>query len=59
MAKAEKVPPKAKRKLTKKAQAERFKETARELGCDESPDALEKAFGQLNIQLPRKDLSPK
>jgi len=48
MAKAEKAPsPKANRKLSKKEQAERFKETARELGCDESPDALDSAFSKI------------
>jgi hypothetical protein len=48
MAKAGKPGQKPKSKLTKKEQAERFKQTARELGCDESPSALNDAFGQIN-----------
>lgn len=49
MAKAEKAPaPKPSRKLTKKEQAERFKQTARELGCNEFPSALSDAFGQID-----------
>ena len=36
MAKAEKAAPKPKRKLSNKKQSERFKQTARDLGCDES-----------------------
>jgi FixJ family two-component response regulator len=47
MAKAEKAP-KPSRKLTKKEQSERFKQTARELGCDESPGAMDRAFGQID-----------
>ena len=47
MAKAAKAAQKPKRKLSNKEQAERFKETARELECDESPDALDKAFGSI------------
>jgi hypothetical protein len=42
---------KQKNKLTQKEQSERFKKTARELGCDESKDALERAFEKI---LPRK-----
>lgn len=49
MANAENAPQKPNRKPPKKKQAERFKETARELGCDESPGALERAFGRLSI----------
>jgi hypothetical protein len=55
MAKAEKPVPKPKRKLTKKEQSERFKETARELGCDDSPDALDRAFASLDTQKVLKD----
>jgi hypothetical protein len=45
MARADtKIKPKAKARVTDKAQSERFKKTARELGCDESEDALERAF---------------
>ncbi len=32
------------KKLTQKEQSERFRQTARELGCDESEGALELAF---------------
>jgi hypothetical protein len=52
MAKAAKAVPKPKRKLTKKEQAERFRATARELACDESPDALDKAFDRLEPRRP-------
>ncbi len=38
---------KQKNKLTQKEQSERFKKTARELGCDESKDALERAFEKI------------
>jgi hypothetical protein len=30
-----------------KEQSERFKKTARELGCDEIPGALDRAFGKI------------
>jgi hypothetical protein len=50
MAKAEKVAPKPKHKLTKKEQSERFKQTARELGCDETEGALEKAFEKIDTK---------
>jgi hypothetical protein len=35
------------KKLTQKEQSERFRKTARELGCDESEDALERAFEKI------------
>jgi hypothetical protein len=38
---------KAKPKLTDKEQSERFIETARELGADESVEAFERAFAQI------------
>jgi hypothetical protein len=41
MAKADKPKPK---KIPDKDQAERFKETARQLGVDETGEAFEKAF---------------
>lgn len=41
-----KVRPKRK-KLTQKEQSERFRQTARKLGCDESEDALERAFTKI------------
>ena len=49
MAKKAGVPKKAKPKpkLTDKEQSERFKETARELGVDESGERFEKAFKEL------------
>lgn len=34
-------------KLTKAEQRRRFKETARELECDEDPKAFEKAFAKV------------
>ena len=43
MAKAEKSP-KPEPKLSKKAQYERFVETARKLGADESVEAFDEAF---------------
>jgi hypothetical protein len=47
MARADtKLKPKHK-KLTQKEQSERFRQTARELGCDESEDALERAFKKI------------
>ncbi len=38
---------KPKPKLTDKAQSERFRQTARELGCDESEGALGRAFAKI------------
>jgi hypothetical protein len=38
---------KQKNKLTHKEQSKRFRKTARELGCDESEDALERAFEKI------------
>jgi hypothetical protein len=35
------------KKDSAKAQSARFKETARALGCDETPGALDRAFGKL------------
>jgi len=34
-------------KQTAKDQADRFKKTAREIGCDETPGALDRAFGKI------------
>lgn len=51
MAKAEK--PKAKLKpkpkFTDKAQSERFKETARKLGVEETGEAFDRAFGKVVV----------
>ncbi|MGH6818670.1 MAG: hypothetical protein ACREC1_07870 [Methylovirgula sp.] len=47
MAKAVKPREKQKKKADKK-QSERFKETARELGCDESKGALDRAFEKID-----------
>lgn len=41
---------KAKPKLTDKEQSERFKQTARELGVDESGESFEKAFRKVVTQ---------
>jgi hypothetical protein len=47
MARADtKLKPKRK-KLTQKEQSERFRQIARELGCDESEDALDRAFEKI------------
>jgi hypothetical protein len=35
------------KKLCQKEQSQRFKQTARELGCDESQGALDKAFEKI------------
>lgn len=35
------------KKLTQKEQSERFRQTARELGCDESEGVLERAFEKI------------
>jgi hypothetical protein len=55
MARADtKLNPKRKN-MTQKEQSERFKKTARELGCDESEDALERAFGKIDPRKLSKD----
>jgi hypothetical protein len=43
------------KKLTQKEQSERFRETARKLGCDESEGALDRAFEM--IVAPRRPTS--
>jgi hypothetical protein len=43
---------KKKPKITDSRQSERWRETARELGCDESEDAFARAFDK--IVVPRK-----
>jgi hypothetical protein len=49
MAETPKPPPERKpgRKMTKAEQSERFKETARKLGADESGAAFERALGKI------------
>jgi hypothetical protein len=39
--------PKNKPQMTDKAQSERFLQTARELGCDESEEAFERVFEKI------------
>ena len=39
-------------------QYRRFVETARELGADESPDAMDKAFERVNVRQEPKDMPP-
>jgi len=39
---------------TPKEQSERFKKTARELGCDETPGALDRAFRKIETRRSRK-----
>ena len=36
--------------MSDKEQIDRFKEAARQIGADESSDALDKAFGMLDLQ---------
>ncbi|HEX3414986.1 MAG TPA: hypothetical protein VHT21_01070 [Stellaceae bacterium] len=43
----EKPPTKPRRKASEKAQFERFVETARQIGVDEDPEALDRAFGKI------------
>jgi hypothetical protein len=43
---------KAKPKLTDKEQSERFKETVRHLGADESGVAFEKTFKDISVRKP-------
>jgi hypothetical protein len=45
MAKAAKAKPKT--KAVEESQGERFKRTARSLACEESPGALDRAFGKI------------
>jgi hypothetical protein len=56
MAEKPKPKPPPKRKMTKAEQSERFKETARKLGADESGEAFERALDRM---LPTKDRSPR
>jgi hypothetical protein len=59
MADDPKPPPKRKpkpRKMTKAEQSKRFKETARELGADETGEAFENAFSK--IVVPPKRITP-
>jgi hypothetical protein len=44
----------AKPKLTDKEQSERFKQTARDLGVDESGESFEKAFKRVIKTVPSK-----
>jgi hypothetical protein len=44
---AEKSPKKARRKTSDKNQFERFVATARQIGVDEKPDALDRAFDKI------------
>jgi hypothetical protein len=47
MVKTEKPKPKPKPKFTDKAQSERFIETARQLGIEETGETFEKAFTKI------------
>jgi hypothetical protein len=38
---------------SQKEQSSRFKKTARELGCDETPGALDRAFGKIEPTRPK------
>jgi hypothetical protein len=46
---------KKKPKIKDKRQSERFKETARQLGADQSSDAFDKVVGELSRQQPGHD----
>jgi hypothetical protein len=48
--------PKSK-KPPQKEQSARFKETARKLGCDETPGALDRAFGKIEPKRRNLDAS--
>lgn len=37
-------------KIADRPQPERFKEAARKAGADEAPDALDRAFGKLDLR---------
>jgi hypothetical protein len=47
MGKAARPRPKNKPQMTDKAQSERFRKTARELGCDENEEAFKRAFWKI------------
>lgn len=47
MVKAEKPKAKSKPKLTDKAQSERFVETARQLGAEQTSEAFDQAFAKI------------
>jgi hypothetical protein len=49
--------PARKPKPDEKPQSERFIETAREIGADETPDAFERAF--IQVVSPKETLGPK
>jgi hypothetical protein len=48
---------KPKPKLTDKEQSERFKQTARELGVDESGEAFERVFREISRNQPKENNS--
>jgi hypothetical protein len=50
--------PKSKR-MTPEEQLERFKETAKELGVDEKPGALDRAFKKIDPKTPPEAPKPK
>ncbi len=47
------------RKPTQKEQSERFKQTARDLGCDETPGALDRAFDAIDPKRPQSPKNPR
>lgn len=47
------------KRLTPTEQLERFKETARELGVDESPGALDRAFQKIDPKATSEAAKPK
>lgn len=46
-------------KQSKSSQADRFRETARQLGADESDDALDRAMGKLDLRRKPGEGEPK
>jgi hypothetical protein len=58
MAETPKRKPKPARKMTKAEQSERFKETARELGTDETGRSFERAFDKIMPKRHRREARP-
>jgi len=46
------------KKLTQKEQSERFRQTARDISCDESEDALEQAFEKIVLARTKSGKGP-
>jgi hypothetical protein len=46
-------------KAAAKDQSDHFKKTARDLGCDETPGALDRAFGAIDPKRPQSPKNPR